>query len=138
MAKFHDFTLFAHHSFCYGRDLIRDIPRNRLDSMPVSVQQVSRPNIHTPDLHWSSEIVDVSIGMGNRQIPGKHLKLDRASGFDVAHRSVRHHAREPQRSQDIGVDVSDEGAKARMMIQILNDENPGGGVLVRCSSQSSR
>jgi hypothetical protein len=65
LAKFNDLPFFAVHPSHYRRNFLRDLDRNRLHSVPVSVQQVARPDLHLADLDDAAEIEKVSEGMGN-------------------------------------------------------------------------
>src|ERR1700684_233182 len=60
LAKFNDLPLFAAHPSRDSRNLLRDLDRNGLDSVAVSMQQVARLHMHIADLYGASEIENVS------------------------------------------------------------------------------
>lgn len=100
---------------------MRDLDRNGLNSMPVSMQQVSLPYMHLADLDRASEVNNVGEGVRNRQVLGKQLELERSGHFHIANRAVRHRANESEGTQDTGVDVADERAEAWMRVQVFHD-----------------
>src|SRR5579864_8449274 len=103
LAEFDDFPLFAVHPSRYSGNLLRDLDRNGLHSVPVAMQQVSWPHLHMAHLDRTSEIEYVCEGVGNREVSRKHLKLEFPGCFDVADRAICHHAKAIQDAQDVGM-----------------------------------
>lgn len=123
MAEFNNLPLFDAHPMRHRGNPLRDFDRNVLDSVLVSVEQIARPHMHLADLDGPSEIKNVGKGVGDGQISGEHLKLERSRRFHVSDSPICHCSNAPERPQDIRVDVAEEGAETGTGVQVFRDED---------------
>src|SRR5580658_6235595 len=91
--------------------------------MNVSLNQISGSYLQPADLHGAAEIKNVSVGMRNRNIAGKHLKADRLYRAKVANGSVGHDPSASESHQNVGVNFAYERSQAGMMVHILDDDD---------------
>jgi hypothetical protein len=63
-----------HDSMRGLRDLVGNLQRDSLNSMTISVNQVTRPNLQATQLNGAAEIEDVRIGVRHGYAASKHLE----------------------------------------------------------------
>ena len=106
-----------------GRNLVGDLKRDGLHAVTIGVNQITRPYRQATDLDRAAEIKHVGIGMGDRDVAGEHLKLRLMDIGKIANRAVRHDADASYGEENIGVNLSDEGAYTRRVIDVFDHHN---------------
>src|ERR1019366_6456678 len=84
-----------------------DLQRYGLHTMAIAMKKIAGANVHAADLNGASEIVNVSVGVRNRNVSREHLKAGGVHGAQIAHRSIGDHTHAAQRQQNVRVQFTD-------------------------------
>ena len=98
-----------------------------MNTVTVSMDQVAGADGSTADLDGLAKFDDVGIGVGHGDVVREELKSQAFDGGQVAHGAVGDAADTVQGVADYGVNFTDEGAEAGVMVHVFEDHDAWAG-----------
>jgi hypothetical protein len=115
------------HSLTRDRSPSREKSFERQYAVPVAEQQIARRNPQTGDPHRLAKTDDVHECVRGARARREQLKACLLNRRQVARRAVGDVGDTLESTQNVRVDLSDERAQPRSIVQVLRDDDPGRG-----------
>ena len=110
--------------------------RNREDTVPVPMQQVSGPNFHSAHLDTVADIEDVGIGMGNGDTSREELNTHSPHRRQFSNRAIGQVSDATQGLQNGSMHIAHESASARAACPCLPTPECGARESRECCSRN--
>src|SRR5229473_1858486 len=89
--------------------------------------EIARLDPHAADLDGNAEVDHVDVGVGDGDVGGGELELQRANLVQIAHGAVGDHADAAEGAMDVGLHLAPLGALAARLVEVVDDDDPGRG-----------
>src|SRR3990170_4291561 len=108
-------------------DAARDLGGDRDHAVLVEVDDVARLDPDAAHLDGNAEVHHVDVGVGNRDVGGGELELERAHLVEVADGAVGDHADAAERAVDVRLHLAPRGPLAARLVEIVDEDAARGG-----------